>query len=58
MRETAQKVVELQRTVMKLRSKLKAKDDLEEQNVAIMVELNDYRSKYLEAQKKHLKAVD
>lgn len=58
MRETAQKVVDLQRTVLKLRSQLKAKADVEEQNQAFAQEVNEYRSKYLESQKKHMKALD
>jgi len=58
MKETAQKVVELQRTVMKLRSKLKQKDEVEQENSHILDELNEYRAKYIESQKKHAKAMD
>ena len=58
MRETAQKVVELQRTVMKLRSKLKQKEDVENENTQIMDELNEYRAKFIDSQKKHAKAAD
>lgn len=49
MKETAQKVVELQRTIMRLRSVIKSKEDVEEQNQALIQEMNSYRSKYLES---------
>ena len=34
---------------MKLRSQLKQKEDVEQQNATIMDELNEYRGKYLES---------
>ena len=43
---------------MKLRSKLKAKEDVEEDNERILSELNEYRSKYLDSSKKQQKALD
>lgn len=49
MRETAQKVVELQRTIMRLRSTIKSKEDVGDQNKALIEEMNQYRSKYLES---------
>ena len=49
MKETAQKVVELQRTVMKLRSKLKQEEEVENENTQIMDELNEYRAKYIDS---------
>ena len=58
MKEMASKVVDLQRTVLKLRSQLKAKNDVEEQCQAYAAEVNEYRGKYLESQKKHMKALD
>jgi len=58
MREAAQKVVELQRTTMKLRSQLKAKQDVHEQNERLQQELAEYRARFTEQQKKSSKAFE
>jgi hypothetical protein len=52
MKETAHKVVELQRTVMKLRSKLKQKESVEEDSVKLLDEMQDWKAKYIESQRK------
>ena len=43
---------------MKLRAKLKSKEDAEEQNAKLLEELNDYRNKFIESQRKQSKALD
>jgi len=43
---------------MKLRSRLKQKEEVEEVNEKILEEMNEYRSKYIDSQKKHCKALD
>ena len=43
---------------MKLRSKLKSKEEVEEQNEKLIEELNEYRGKYLDSQKKATFAQD
>lgn len=52
MKETAQKVVELQRTVMKLRSRLKQKESVEEESNKLLEEMQDWKAKYIESQRK------
>ena len=51
-------MVELQRTVMKLRAKLKSKEDAEDENAKLLDELNEYRNKFIESQRKQAKALD
>ena len=51
-KESAQKVVELQRVITKLRAKLKQKEDVEDQNNAMLKEISEYKQKYIESQKK------
>lgn len=51
-------MVELQRTVMKLRAKLKSKEDAEDENAKLLDELNEYRNKFIESQRKQAKAQD
>lgn len=41
---------------MRLRATIKSKEDLEEQNNSLIAEMNQYRSKYLESQKKAAKS--
>jgi cell shape-determining protein MreC len=52
-KEAAGKVVELQRQVISLRSKLKAKESLETENEKLRKDLNETKSKYLESQKRN-----
>ena len=40
---------------MKLQGKLKQREDLEEQNIVLLQQVNEYRSKFLETQKKNAK---
>ena len=47
-KEAATKVVDLQRQVISLRSKLKSKDAIESENEKLKRELNDLKSKYLD----------
>lgn len=58
MKEAAYKVVELQRTVMKLRSQLKAKQDLQDSHDNLQRELTDYKSRFMDQQKKSNKAFE
>ena len=48
-KEAATKVVDLQRQVISLRSKLKSKDAMEAENEKLKKEFNDMKSKYLES---------
>ena len=48
-KEAATKVVDLQRQVMSLRSKLKAREGLESENDRLKREMNEMKSKYLES---------
>ena len=52
-KEAATKVVDLQRQVISLRSKLKHKEAMESENDRLKRELNDYKAKYLESQKRN-----
>ena len=52
-KEAATKVVDLQRQVISLRSKLKSKDAMEAENEKMKRELNDMKSKYLDSQKRN-----
>ena len=52
-KEAATKVVDLQRQVISLRSKLKSKDAMEVENEKLKRELNDMKSKYLDSQKRN-----
>lgn len=52
-KEAATKVVDLQRQVISLRSKLKSKEHQETENDRLKRELNDMKSKYLESQKRN-----
>ena len=52
-KEAATKVVDLQRQVISLRSKLKSKDAMEAENEKMKKELNDMKSKYLDSQKRN-----
>ena len=52
-KEAATKVVDLQRQVISLRSKLKSKDAMETENEKLKRELNDMKSKYLDSQKRN-----
>lgn len=58
MKEAAFKVVELQRTVMKLRSQLKAKQDLQESHDNMQRELTEYKCRFMDQQKKSNKAYE
>jgi len=53
-KEVATKVVELQRQVMSLRGKLRQKEQVESENEKLRRELNEFKTKYLESQKKTL----
>ena len=48
-KEAATKVVDLQRQVISLRSKLKSKEAMEAENEKLKRELNEMKSKYLES---------
>ena len=48
-KEAATKVVDLQRQVIGLRSKLKAKESMEMESERLKRELNEMKSKYLES---------
>ena len=48
-KEAATKVVDLQRQVISLRSKLKSKEAMESENDKLKRELNDMKSKYLDS---------
>ena len=37
---------------MKLRAKLKSKEDAEDENAKLLDELNEYRNKFIESQRK------
>ena len=52
-KEAATKVVDLQRQVISLRSKLKAREGLESENDRLKREMNEIKSKYLESQKRN-----
>ena len=52
-KEAATKVVDLQRQVISLRSKLKSKDAMEAENEKMKRELNEMKSKYLDSQKRN-----
>ena len=52
-KEAATKVVDLQRQVISLRSKLKSKEGMESENERLKRELNEMKSKYLESQKRN-----
>ena len=52
-KEAATKVVDLQRQVISLRTKLKSKDAMEAENEKLKRELNDMKSKYLDSQKRN-----
>ena len=52
-KEAATKVVDLQRQVISLRSKLKAREGLESENDRLKREMNEMKSKYLESQKRN-----
>ena len=52
-KEAATKVVDLQRQVISLRSKLKSKEHQETENDRLRREVNDMKSKYLESQKRN-----
>ena len=45
-------MVDLQRQVISLRSKLKSKEGMESENDRLKRELNEMKSKYLESQKR------
>ena len=53
-KEAATKVVDLQRQVISLRSKLKNKDSIESENEKLKRELNEMKGKYLESQKRNI----
>ena len=52
-KEAATKVVDLQRQVISLRTKLKSKEAMESENEKLKRELNDMKSKYLDSQKRN-----
>ena len=52
-KEAATKVVDLQRQVISLHSKLKSKDAMEAENEKMKRELNEMKSKYLDSQKRN-----
>ena len=52
-KEAATKVVDLQRQVISLRTKLKHKETVESENEKLQRELNEMKSKFLESQKKN-----
>ena len=58
MKETAKKVVDLQRQVLRLRQQLKQKEDVEEMNQKLFEQVSEYKAKYIEASRKHQKALD
>jgi hypothetical protein len=57
-KEAATKVVELQRQVMVLNAKLRNKGEVEHENARLKQELNDYKQKFFESQKKHSMQAD
>ena len=52
-KEAATKVVDLQRQVISLRTKLKSEEAMESENEKLKRELNDMKSKYLDSQKRN-----
>ena len=52
-KEAATKVVDLQRQVISLRSKLKSKEAQESENDKLKKELSEMKSKYLDSQKRN-----
>ena len=57
-KEAATKVVDLQRQVINLRSKLKSKEVFESENERLKRELNEMRTKYLDSQKRNFALVE
>jgi cell shape-determining protein MreC len=54
-KEIATKVVELQRTVMSLRGKLKQKESVEDENARLREEIGELRARNVEQEKRRTK---
>ena len=57
-KEAATRVVELQRSNMNLTAKLRHKVDTDNDNTKLKEELNDYKQKFFDSQKKFLQSND